>query len=135
MERVNRSSALWQQFSVLADVVTVDGAAALYREEVPLSYVEDGGLGPARHVFTVNLEYGPNHADVDPFDITVTRPAENDAAHAHDATYLHPVVRHRYDGVETAVHHLAENLDNRWNLPDVHHRPLAAFIEECLAGS
>ena len=133
--RVDRSSALWQQFGVLADVVTVDGAVALYHEEVPLSYVEEGGLGPAHHVFTVNLEYGPNHADVDPFDVTVTRPAENDAAHAHDATYLHPVVRHRRDGVETAVHHLAENLDNRWNLPDVHRRPLASFIEECLAGS
>ncbi|MFC0112165.1 NAD(P)-binding domain-containing protein [Kibdelosporangium aridum] len=53
--RVNVSSALWQQFSVLGDVVTVDGDTALYQDEVPIAYVADGGFGPARHRFVVNL--------------------------------------------------------------------------------
>ncbi|MGP4109740.1 FAD-dependent oxidoreductase [Streptomyces sp. 4N509B] len=131
--RVNRSSALWQQFGVLGDVVTVAGGTARYAEEVPVDYVADGGLGPAEHHFVTTLEYGPDHDTVDPFDITVPRPAENDAAHATDASYLHPVVRHYRDGALAATHHLAENLDNQWDMPTVHVQPLAAFVKERLA--
>ncbi|MEX5633688.1 FAD-dependent oxidoreductase [Parafrankia sp. FMc2] len=143
--RVNRSSALWQQFGVIGDVVTVDGSRALYHEEVPVPYATGGGLagdGPAgdagsgggpRHMFVITLEYGPDHDSVDPFDISVPRVAENDAANAHDASYLHPVVRWYVDGVAAGIHHLAENLENEWNLPAVHQQPLAAFLKESLA--
>ncbi|MEV0235312.1 NAD(P)-binding domain-containing protein [Nonomuraea sp. NPDC050786] len=131
--RVNRSSALWQQFGVLGDVVTVDAATALYQEEVPVAYVADGGLGRARHTFVVTLEYGKDHDTVDPFDISIPRVVENDAVNAHDASYLHPVVRYYRDGAAAGVHHLAENLDNRWDLPSVHQQPLAVFVKECLA--
>ncbi|MEV5329046.1 NAD(P)-binding domain-containing protein [Nonomuraea sp. N2-4H] len=132
IERVNRSSALWQQFSVLGDVVTVNGGA-LYQEEVPVAYVADGGLGPARHRFVVTLEYGPGHDTTDPFDISVPRVKENDWEHAQDSSYLHPVVRYYRDGELNAVHHLAENLENEWDLPVVHRQPLTAFAKECLA--
>ncbi|MBW4718746.1 FAD-dependent oxidoreductase [Saccharothrix obliqua] len=130
--RVNRSSALWQQFGVIGDVVAVTGETARYEEEVPVAYLADGGLGPAEHRFVATLEYGPDHDTADPFDISVPRVAENDAENAHEASYLHPVVRHYRDGVLTATHHLAENLDNRWDLPAVHRQPLAAFVKECL---
>ncbi|MFI0446654.1 NAD(P)-binding domain-containing protein [Actinomadura sp. 6N118] len=131
--RVNRSSALWQQFGVLGDVVTVNGAVALYQEEVPVAYAAEGGLGDARHRLITTLEYGPDHDQGDPFDISVPRVGENDAVNAHDASYLHPVVRYYRDGEMAGVHHLAENLDNRWNLPTVHQQPLAVFVKECLA--
>jgi thioredoxin reductase len=125
--RINVSSALWQQFGVLADVVTVSGGEARYREEVPVAY-----LGPEPLAFVVTLEYGPGHDLVDPFDITVPRIAENDAAAAHRAGYLHPVVRARRDGEVIAEHHLAENLENTWNIPPVHQEPLARFIKGVL---
>ncbi|PSM39815.1 pyridine nucleotide-disulfide oxidoreductase [Streptomyces dioscori] len=130
--RVNRSSALWQQFGVLGDVVTVDADRATYQEEVPLEYAADGGLGPAAHRFVVDLEYGADHDGVDPFDVTVPRVTENDVEHAMDSSYLHPVVRHYRDGVLSATHHLAENLENEWDIPAVHHQPLAAFVKACL---
>ncbi|MEO3751390.1 NAD(P)-binding domain-containing protein [Streptomyces sp. B6B3] len=133
--RVNRSSAVWQQFGVIGDVVTVSGATARYAEEVPVAYVADGGLGPAEHRFVTTLQYGPDHDTVDPFDISIPRVAENDAANAHDASYLHPVVRHYRDGALAATHHLAENLENHWDLPTVHQQPLALFVKECLAGA
>ncbi|WP_320774017.1 NAD(P)-binding domain-containing protein [Streptomyces sp. CRN 30] len=132
VERVNRSSGLWQQFGFLGDVVGVDGDTAVYQEEVPLDLVTDGGLGAAAHRFTVNLEYGPGHDDVDPFDISVPRVVENDVEHAQDSVYLHPVVRHYRDGVLAGVHHLAENLENDWDIPEIHQRPLAAFVKDCL---
>ncbi|MBF9133209.1 NAD(P)-binding domain-containing protein [Plantactinospora sp. S1510] len=131
--RINVTSALWQQFAVLADVVTVAGDAAYHHEEVPVAYLTDGGLGPEPSCFVVTLEYGPGHDQVDPFDITVPRIAENDASAAHRASYLHPVVRAHHGGRVVAEHHLAENLENHWNLPSVHQQPLAVFVKGVLA--
>jgi hypothetical protein len=134
--RVNRTSALWQQFDVLADVVTVAGTDARYHEEVPVAYFAGTGLRTADHdysdAFVVTLEYGPEHDQVDPFDVTVRRVAQDVVGQAHDAAYLHPVVRHHRAGQVVATHHLAENLENRWDRPDVHVTPLAAFVDRCL---
>ncbi|GAA3020446.1 NAD(P)-binding domain-containing protein [Streptomyces drozdowiczii] len=132
IDRVNRSSGLWQQFGFLGDVVGVDGDRAVYQEEVPLDYVTDGSMGPAPHRFVVDLEYGFEHDLTDPFDVGVPRVVENDVERAMDSTYLHPVVRHYRDGVLAGTHHLAENLENEWNLPAVHRQPLTAFVKECL---
>ena len=137
--RINRTSALWQQFGFLADVVTVAGADARYHDEVPVAYFEQTGLYTAdhdyEHAFVVTLEYGPEHDQVDPFDITVSRVAQDMVGQAHDAAYLHPVVRYHRAGRVVATHHLAENLENRWNRPGVHVAPLAAFLDRCLTGA
>ncbi|MGA4726157.1 NAD(P)-binding domain-containing protein [Micromonospora taraxaci] len=129
--RINVTSALWQQFAVLGDVITVEGEAACYREEVPVAYLREAL--PDVFAFLVTLEYGPDHDQIDPFDITVPRPAENDANAAHDASYLHPVVRVLRDGQVVAEHHLAENLENNWDLPTVHRQPLEVFVKGVLA--
>ncbi|WP_201787296.1 NAD(P)-binding domain-containing protein [Actinoplanes sp. TFC3] len=139
IERVNRTSALWQQFGVLADVVTVAGADARYHAEVPVAYFEQTGLFTAdhdyEHAFVITLEYGPEHDQVDPFDITVNRIAQDAVGQAHDAAYLHPVVRYHREGQLIATHHLAENLENEWNRPQVHVKPLEGFLERCLSGA
>jgi thioredoxin reductase len=138
LARVNRTSALYQQFGVLADVVLRDsGGGARYLEEVPVDFVLDGGLdaltdGAGRtEVLVVTLEYGPDHDQVDPFDISVARVAQDDAEHAFDAAYLHPVVRlyrRTGDGYGlVAAHHVAENLENEWDKP-AHRDPLIAFL-------
>ncbi|MEU8209328.1 NAD(P)-binding domain-containing protein [Micromonospora sp. NPDC049044] len=129
--RINVTSALWQQFAVLGDVITVDGETARYREEVPVAYLRDAE--PDVFAFLITLEYGPDHDQVDPFDITVPRPAENDPDAAQDAGYLHPVVRVLRDGQVVAEHHLAENLENNWDLPSVHRQPLEVFVKGVLA--
>jgi thioredoxin reductase len=133
IERINRTSALWQQFGVLGDVVTVHSGAAQYREEVPVAYVKDGGLGDLPLAFVVTLEYGPDHDQVDPFDVNVPRIMENDAESAHRASYLHPIVRAYRDGRLVAEHHLAENLENHWDFPEVHRDPLIVFVKGVLA--
>ncbi len=131
--RINRTSALWQQFGVLSDVVTVTGGEGRYQEEVPVAYFADGGLGHPEHAFVVTLEYGPDHDQVDPFDISVGRVAQDVVGQAHDAAYLHPVVRHHHSGRLKATHHLAENLENEWDRPEVHVDPLTVFVERCLS--
>ncbi|MQY11107.1 Ferredoxin--NADP reductase [Streptomyces sp. RB5] len=132
VRRVNTSSGLWQQFGHLGDAVTVTGDEVLYQEEVPLDLVADGGLGLAGHRFVVDLEYGQDRDHVDPFDVSVPRVRENDVENAMHSDYLHPVVRHYRDGVLDGTHHFAENLENEWDLPAVHRRPLAAFVKACL---
>ncbi|HEY1700668.1 MAG TPA: NAD(P)-binding domain-containing protein [Trebonia sp.] len=148
LNRVNRTSALYQQFGVLGDVVlrphgvsaasgpggaSGGGEQARYLEEVPVDFVRDGGLddlaGPATDVLVVTLEYGPDHDQVDPFDVTVARVAQDDAERALDAAYLHPVVRLYRDGAPIATHHVAENLENEWDKP-AHRDPLIAFLAE-----
>ncbi|GIJ11889.1 NAD(P)-binding domain-containing protein [Micromonospora andamanensis] len=136
--RVNRTSALWQQFGFLGDVVTVAGPDVRYHYEVPVEYFAQTGLRTAdhdyRHAFVVTLEYGPEHDQVDPFDVTVSRVAQNVVGQAHAAAYLHPVVRYHRAGQVVATHHLAENLENQWDRPDVHVAPLTAFLGRCLSG-
>ncbi|NGO09274.1 NAD(P)-binding domain-containing protein [Streptomyces sp. HC44] len=127
--RVNRSSALWQQFGVLGDVlVTVPGEPVRYHEEVPVAYAHGSPLTERGDYFTVTLEYGPDHDKVDPFDITVRRTAQNSVDDAFDAAYLHPVIRHWRVGELLGTHHMAENLENEWDDPEVHHAPLAQFF-------
>ncbi|WP_089100224.1 NAD(P)-binding domain-containing protein [Streptomyces hyaluromycini] len=127
--RVNRSSALWQQFGVIGDlIVAPPGEPARYHEEVPVAYAHGRQLIENGDYFTVTLEYGPDHDKVDPFDITVRRTAQNSVDDAFDAAYLHPVIRHHSGGELLSTHHMAENLENHWDAPDVHHAPLAEFF-------
>jgi thioredoxin reductase len=133
IRRVNTSSALWQQFAVLGDVVLVapDGSAR-YAEEVPVAHVPEavarGDFGPTSAHAVITLEYGADHDQVDPFDVTAGRKSQQDAR-GLDGRYLHPAVRLYAAGEPTGVHHLAENLENEWDSEDVHRTPLREFLD------
>ncbi|RKT55381.1 NAD(P)-binding domain-containing protein [Saccharothrix australiensis] len=137
VERVNRTSALWQLFSFLADAVLVgpDGTTR-YAEEVPLDHLHEavarGDFGDVDSYLAVTLEYGEGHDRVDPFDITAGRVSQEDTA-GLDGRYLHPVVRHYRGGVLVGEHHLTENLENEWDSEEVHRAPLRAFLRARLA--
>ncbi len=124
--RVNRTSALWQQFGFLCDLIALgpDGTARHY-EELPVDYVLANSTGD---YFTVTLEYGPDHDRFDPFDISVGRIAQSDAEAAAKGRYLHPVVRAYRHGELDAEHHVTENLENEWIDEQVHRQPLRAFL-------
>jgi cation diffusion facilitator CzcD-associated flavoprotein CzcO len=131
--RVNRTSALWQQFGVLCDMIAIgDDGTARYYEELPIDYVHESEIISSGSYFTISLEYGPDHDRIDPFDISISRIAQDDPQHSHDARYLHPVVRHYRGRQLQAEHHVAENLENEWNGP-AHRDPLRAFFAQGLA--
>jgi thioredoxin reductase len=124
--RVNRTSALWQQFGFLCDLITVDpDGTARHYEELPVDYVLRNTTGD---YVTVTLEYGPDHDRFDPFDISVGRIAQSDAESAAKGRYLHPVVRAYRLGAFVAEHHVTENLENEWTDETVHREPLQAFL-------
>lgn len=126
--RIARTSGLWQQFGMLADVVVFDlnqGVARHY-QEVPVDYVREGRLeGPDTLHLQITLEYGATHLDSDPFRLNrIPRDATD---RANLSNFLHPVVR-LFSGVEQlAEHHVIENLFGEWHGPE-HSEPLAAFL-------
>ncbi|GAB3440365.1 NAD(P)-binding domain-containing protein [Actinophytocola sediminis] len=135
IDRVNRTSALWQLFGFLADAVLV-GESVRYAEEVPVAHLHEavprGDLGAMASYLTVTLEYGADHDRVNPFDITAGRVSQQDAS-GLDGRYLHPVVRHfGVGGALLGEHHLTENLENEWDSEDVHRAPLVAFLDRQL---
>jgi thioredoxin reductase len=106
--RANRTSALWQQFGMLCDLVVVEGAEAAYYEELPLAYVHESRMGSSESYFTITLEYGSE-------------------------ANLHPVVRHYHQGTLISEYHTAGNVDNEWTGQDTHRKPLQDFFTRELA--
>lgn len=128
IERVNRTSALWQLFGSMGDLVVVGREGARYYEEVPTDYVHDSDVAGADSYFTVTLEYGPGHDQHDPFDISVGRIMQSETDDAGKGRYLHPVVRHVRQRILLAEHHITENLENDWTGQVTHREPLRAFF-------
>jgi thioredoxin reductase len=128
IERINRTSALWQEFGFLCDLIVIepDGQPRYY-EELPVDYVHESDIGEADNYVTITLEYGRDHDKIDPFDITVGRVAQDDVERSYDARYLHPVLRQYSRRKLIAEHHIAENLENEWTGP-AHREPLEAFF-------
>jgi thioredoxin reductase len=136
IERVNRTSALWQQFGFLCDLIRLpDGGPAQYCEELPVDYVHETEPGKAAEYFTITLEYGPDHDRFDPFDVSVGRIAQSDAERSDQGRYLHPVVRHYDHRGLLAEHHVTENLENDWSDPVTHRAPLRAFLSRAMASA
>jgi thioredoxin reductase len=123
LRRVNSTSALWQQFGFLCDLIveTGDGPAAYY-EEMPMAYAHEREAAGGRHYYTLTLEFGKILGD--PFDIA-RHPAPSEAGRS---TFLHPVVRHFVGGRLLNEHHVLEDLYGEWRKPDVHVRPLLDFF-------
>ena len=135
IERVNRTSGLWQQFGFLCDlIVPSEDQRARYYQELPIDYVRESEFGSAERYFTISLEYGPDHDKLDPFDIAIGRIAQDDPERSHQGRYLHPVVRFYRRQQLVAEHHVAENLENEWTGP-AHREPLAAFFARSMERS
>src|SRR5216684_5573510 len=89
IERVNRTSGLWQQFGFLCDlIVPSEDQRARYYQELPIDYVRESEFGSAERYFTISLEYGPDHDKLDPFDIAIGRIAQDDPERSHQGRYL-----------------------------------------------
>ncbi|HKH48612.1 MAG TPA: NAD(P)-binding domain-containing protein [Thermoanaerobaculia bacterium] len=128
MERINRSSALWQQHGFLHDVIVVpsDGGSARYYEELPLAYVHETMLSASDHYYTLALEFG--HVQGDPF--AIERKPVVDAA--DESVFLHPVIRRWNGPLLVAEYHLLENLFGEWKDQELHIAPLRELFAKNL---
>lgn len=129
IERINWTSSLWNQFSVLCDAVVIDPAAGTvgYFLDLPVDYALAARLG-GDDVITVTLEWGRQQQ---PDVFAIERFPRPDAA-ARSA-FLHPILR-RYRGGELVdEHHVLENLFGVWRHPREHVEPLRDWLASSLS--
>jgi len=108
LERVNRTSTLWQQLGFLHDAIFLEneGKSARYCEELPLAYIHETSLSASSHYYTVALELGK----------------------AAESVFLHPVIRRWNGPLLVTEHHLLEDPDGEWRKTDAHLVPLRDFF-------
>lgn len=126
LERINRSSALWQQFGFMCDalVVSEPGKPAALYEEMPLDYFQEGPLARAAECHVITLEFGKHQPN--PFQIVRnTRPEQADRS-----TFLHPVIRSYRGGEKVGELHLLEHLFGEWENEELHVAPLRRYFQQ-----
>lgn len=135
IQRVNRSSALWQQTGFLCDLIVIPkpGEAARYYEDMPADYIQDSDFAQHTHYYTVTLEFGVRSRDrtTDPF--AINRIHKNDVDHAAQSDFIHPIIRRFQGNTLIAEHHIIEDLAGEW-LEDEHVEPLLRFLQKQLTG-
>ena len=128
VNRINRSSALWQQTGFLGDTIIVSEAneTALYYEELPIDYIHDSNLGKCEHYYTITLEYG---YDVDkmPEPFAIDRVHKEDTHNAAQSAFIHPIIKRFCGSNLVAEHHIIEDLAGEW-LEEPHIEPLTEFL-------
>ncbi len=131
LERVNRSSSLWQQTGFICDYVHfTKNEGARYTNDVTFDYIRDSELGKSEKYLTVSLEFAADVASIqNPF--AIERVHKDDAENAHLSTAIHPIVRLFNKGEMLAEHHVIEDFFSEW-MEDVHRSPLFAFLQSHL---
>ena len=128
VERANRSSALWQQFGFLCDLIARGpNGEFFYYEDIPVDYVHDSDFGQNEEYYLLTLEYGKDHSLDLIQPVGDYRPHKDDPDSAHLSPGLHPIVR-RFNRSEFVVeHHVIEDLYGEW-CEEVHRAPLLKFL-------
>jgi thioredoxin reductase len=131
LARINRSSALWQQFGFLADAIdmTLSADSGLYYEDLPLDYIQKVLLEKCPHYMTVTLEFGT--CKNNPFAIDRNPSPEK----AQDSAFLHPVFRQFKNGKLVSEFHLLEDLHAEWKNESQHIKPLKTYLAAALASA
>ena len=129
IDRINQTSALWQQFGFVCDLIIVSGGQAKHYEEFTCDYVRDSLFGQNENYFMLTLEFGKVTGD--PFAID-RNPTPN---MAKESVFLHPVVRHYRKSTLLGKIHLLEDLDAVWDKELAHIQPLRNFFKKELSST
>ena len=131
IEKINRSSALWQQFGFLGDVLVLDldKGKGKYLESLPRNYIHKILCKDQKCYFIFTLEYGTRHFD--PFGDHVERINRFDFESAEESDFLHPVIRKCSEGKIVEEIHLIEDFASEFNREE-HIGPLRKFLESSL---
>jgi hypothetical protein len=104
-----KSSALFHQPGVIANVVDLSGPELTYVREMPRDYAASAIVPKHGAHLAVTLEFG-HHEIPDPFDA-------NDAPN-ESTIFLHPVFRYLRQGELVSELHLRQDLENQWDTRD-----------------
>ncbi|MEB3215382.1 MAG: NAD(P)-binding domain-containing protein [Nostocales cyanobacterium 94392] len=130
IERINISSALWQQTGFLCDVIVIsdENQYAQYYQELPIDYVNDSELGHNNHYYTITLEFGLDILKANKNPFAIERVHKENIESASESAFIHPIIRRFSKGKLVAEHHIIEDLASEW-LENVHIQPLLKFFD------
>ena len=130
IDRINKTSSLWQQFGFLCDMISLDieTGKAVYFETVPKDYIMAQEEWNDKHLFLLSLEYGDINMNEDILATNRIRRDEIDVS--NESKFLHPIVRHYHQGEMISEFHMIEVLEARWTDELLHIRPLFDFIQK-----
>lgn len=134
IERVNETSALWQQTGYSCDAIVYDAKKKkyIYYRGIPTDMITEGGFAKDAHCFAVTLEFGQHIIDKVMNTFAIERVHKDDTMHAHLSTGIHPIVRHYHKGKMLSEHHLIEDFESVW-AEDVHRIPLENYLKKEMA--
>ncbi|MFN2197684.1 MAG: NAD(P)-binding domain-containing protein [Anaerolineales bacterium] len=128
IDRANNSPAIFLQPGFMAEVIVIDEdnhTARLYKN-VRKDYIPNSFLAEYNHYYVLSLEYG--HFTGNPFNVE----RDPDPEMAHEAAYLHPIIRRFNHSELVTEHHIQDDLESEWHL-DEYVKPALAFFESQLA--
>lgn len=132
ISRSERSSALFQLPTFMADAFFLDGVAGggpvEHVPEVPVDVVLASPRFAGRPVILLTLEYGHLEAWEDPFDVT------RDPLDGTTSKFIHPVLRLWVGGELVDTYHVPEDLENEWDKP-MYVDPCRAALGRMLAAA
>lgn len=134
VDRINRSSAMWQQPGYFCDAVLLHGDEADYFEDLTVDYVGTvlaPRYGATGHL-TITLEFNHDLMRASESVFAMPRPHKDDARRAASSPSLHPIVRLHVGGEPAAEHHVIEDFASEWREP-VHVDPLKMFLSESVS--
>jgi thioredoxin reductase len=128
-KRVSTADGLYQMYGVLADQLVLNGSgtAARYYKEVPLAHAQDH-LNPEEHNLLITLEFGFHHH---PGRNSLEFMGPSDPNDTPKAAFLHPVIRHYYQGVSSEFH-FGDSLLGRWDRPHQEGGAVASYHNDFL---
>ncbi len=129
IDRVNRSSALWQQTGFLCDLIVIseENKIAKYYQNLPEDYIHQSKYGKYKHYYIISLDFG---YEVDKFadPFVINRVHKDDSQNASQSAFIHPIIRHFSENTLVAEHHIIEDLASEWR-EEVHIQPLLKFLQ------
>ena len=133
MKQINKTSALWQQFGFICDLLAFNPTTreANYYDTVPTDFIHDSERWKNSHQFILTLEYG--HFDEDENVFASNRIRRDEVDVSQESKFLHPVIRHYYKGQFISEHHMIEVLEAVWDDYENHQKPLEEYLEKELA--
>ena len=115
IEKINRTSALWQQFGFLGDLLIIHEGTkkASYIDALPCDYFHEKLCQNEDNYFVITLEYGTR--PFEPFAKDVERINRFDTENAVESDFIHPVIRRYSKGKLIAEKHLIENFHSEFD--------------------
>eukprot|EP01060_Flectonema_neradi_P036451 TRINITY_DN6_c0_g4_i1.p1 TRINITY_DN6_c0_g4~~TRINITY_DN6_c0_g4_i1.p1 ORF type:complete len:612 (+),score=158.62 TRINITY_DN6_c0_g4_i1:72-1907(+) len=121
-ERASHSSALWQMFSFMQDVVTINEEGVVkYHNELRCEWVHNSAdashlVKESKYAFTLQFAFGNQHymEGEDPSSWAIVTPQKHTACGIN----IHPVIKSYENGELKQILHLRVTLDGHWDQAD-----------------